>query len=227
MAQIAGVLGKPRDAERYGALFEGVRKAFQDRYLHGSDARPSERMSERRRMMEHADSISRGNLEAVDYGPVESEVFNTELFTPNQTAYVLALHFDLLPEKLRKQAVEELVVDIERRDWHLSTGFVGAPYLPHVLSDNGRLDVAYRLLNQTTWPSWLYSVTQGATTVWERWDGWTEENGFQSAEMNSFNHYAYGSIGAWLYNTVAGIDIDPAQPGYKHSILTAAARAGA
>src|SRR5690606_9895365 len=129
------------------------------------------------------------------------------------------LHFDLLPKRLRAKAVAELVADIERRDMHLSTGFVGSPYLPHVLSQHGRLDVAYALLHQKSWPSWLYSVTQGATTIWERWDGWTEENGFQSADMNSFNHYAYGSIGAWLYNTVAGIDVDSAQPGYKHLVL--------
>jgi alpha-L-rhamnosidase len=88
-----------------------------------------------------------------------------------------------------------------------------------VLSSNGRLDIAYQLLSQKSWPSWLYAVTQGATTIWERWDGWTEENGFQDPEMNSFNHYAYGAIGAWLYTTVAGIDEDPKQPGYKHIIL--------
>ena len=74
------------------------------------------------------------------------------------------------------------MADIERRDMHLSTGFVGSPYLPHVLSNNGRLDSAYALLNQKTWPSWLYAVTQGATTIWERWDGWTEDNGFQDPE---------------------------------------------
>ena len=169
--------------------------------------------------MDQADAISRGNLKRVDYGKVTSQVFNTKLFTPTQTAYVLALHFDLLPEELRAQATEELVADIERRNMHLSTGFVGAPYLPHVLSKNGRADMAYALLNQKTWPSWLYSVTQGATTIWERWDGWTEDRGFQDPGMNSFNHYAYGSIGAWMYNTIAGIDIDPAQPGYKHSML--------
>jgi len=75
------------------------------------------------------------------------------------------------------------------------------------------------LLQQRTWPSWLYAVTQGATTIWERWDGWTAEHGFQDPGMNSFNHYAYGSIGAWLYATVAGIEIDPLEPGYKHAIL--------
>ncbi|HXV42251.1 MAG TPA: family 78 glycoside hydrolase catalytic domain, partial [Anaerolineae bacterium] len=220
MAQIAAILGKPREAARYRRLFSDVKKAFAARYLKGSQLPTTTAPpSEVRQRMDRADAISRGNLKAVDYGPVASQVFNTDLFTPTQTAYVLALHFDLLPEKLRPFAVAELVADIERRDMHLSTGFVGAPYLPHVLSDNGRLDIAYALLNQTTWPSWLYSVTQGATTIWERWDGWTEENGFQDPGMNSFNHYAYGSIGAWLYNTVAGIEIDPALPGYKRILI--------
>jgi alpha-L-rhamnosidase len=88
-----------------------------------------------------------------------------------------------------------------------------------VLSTSGYLDSAYALLKQTSWPSWLYAVTQGATTIWERWDGWTRENGFQTPNMNSFNHYAYGAIGSWMYNTIAGIDFDPAAPGYKHAIL--------
>lgn len=219
MAQIAAVLGKTRAAARYRRLFAAVKQAFADRFLKGSIQTADAIPEAVRQQVEHGDAISRGNLKAVDYGPITSAVFNTNLFTPTQTAYVLALHFDLLPKRLRAKAVAELVADIERRDMHLSTGFVGAPYLPHVLSSHGRLDVAYALLKQTSWPSWLYSVTQGATTIWERWDGWTEENGFQSAEMNSFNHYAYGSIGAWLYNTVAGIEIDPKQPGYKHLIL--------
>lgn len=136
-----------------------------------------------------------------------------------QTSYVLALHFDLLPEALRPIAMQELVRDIKQRDNHLSTGFVGTPYLAWVLSQNGRTDVAYDLLRQTSWPSWLYSVTQGATTIWERWDGWTHDRGFQDPGMNSFNHYAYGAIGDWLYAVVGGIDIDPAQPGYKHIIM--------
>lgn len=220
MAQIADVLGKQDDAESYHQLFSDVKAAFGNRYLKGSGLPENPAPpSQMRQMMDGADAISRGNLQAVDYGSIESAVFNTELFTPTQTAYVLALHFDLLPEKLRTQATAELVADIARRDGHLSTGFVGAPYLPHVLSNNGWIDVAYQLLQQQSWPSWLYSVTQGATTIWERWDGYTDENGFQDPGMNSFNHYAYGSIGAWLYNTVAGIEIDPAQPAYKHSIL--------
>ncbi|MBI5724721.1 MAG: family 78 glycoside hydrolase catalytic domain [Planctomycetes bacterium] len=136
-----------------------------------------------------------------------------------QTAYVLALHFDLLPEELRPAAVEELVKDIRKRGNHLSCGFVGSSYLNPVLSRFGKPDVAYDLLSQKTWPSWLYAVTQGATTIWERWDGWTHDKGFQNPGMNSFNHYAYGAIGAWLYSTVAGIDADPDRPGYKHIII--------
>ena len=133
-----------------------------------------------------------------------------------QTARVLALHFDLLPAKIRPRVLADLVRDIEQRGWKLSTGFVGTSYLPHVLTAAGRSDVAYRLLHQKQWPSWLYPVTQGATTVWERWDGWTKERGFHEAGMNSFNHYAYGAIGAWLYAVVAGIEVDPARPGYRH-----------
>ncbi len=220
MAEIAAVLGKSDDEAHYRQLFADVKQAFGDRYLKGSAVEVDLAAQEAARQgVADADRISRGNLKAVDYGTITSEVFNTSLFTPTQTAYVLALHFDLLPEELRTAAVDELVADIERRDLHLSTGFVGSPYLPHVLSSNGRADVAYSLLQQKTWPSWLYSVTQGATTIWERWDGWTEESGFQDPGMNSFNHYAYGAIGAWLYNTVAGIELDPSQPAYKHILL--------
>ena len=136
-----------------------------------------------------------------------------------QTANVLALHFDLLPNAQRPGALSRLVADIESRGDHLSTGFVGTPYLPHVLTQGGRLDVAYRLLLQRSWPSYLYPVTQGATTIWERWDGWTEDKGFQDAGMNSFNHYAYGAIGDWMASTVAGIHLDPDVPGYKRSRL--------
>ncbi len=136
-----------------------------------------------------------------------------------QTAYVLALEFDLLPPDLRPLAAAELVRKIRERDNHLSTGFVGTPYITQVLSKAGHLDTAYALLQQTTWPSWLYSVTQGATTIWERWDGWTHDKGFQDPKMNSFNHYAYGAIGAWMYAVIGGIDLDPDQPAYKHGVM--------
>ena len=124
-----------------------------------------------------------------------------------QTGYLLALHMDLLPEELRSAAAEHLVRTIEREDWHLTTGFAGVGYLCPVLTEAGYTDVAYRLLENETYPSWGYTVKNGATTIWERWDGWTEENGFQSPNMNSFNHYSLGSVGEWLYRYVAGIDL--------------------
>ena len=131
------------------------------------------------------------------------------LVSETQTAYVLALYFGLLDRDETDQAIATLVRDIEARNWHLSTGFVGTPYLLPVLTNYGRLDVAYRLLLQTTSPSWLYPITQGATTIWERWDGWTDAGGFQDPAMNSFNHYAYGAVGEWLYGTLAGLELDP------------------
>jgi len=138
------------------------------------------------------------------------------MVSETQTGYVLALHFDLLPKDLRAAATNRLAQLIRENGNHLSTGFVGTPYINWVLSESGHLDIAYKLLNQQTWPSWLYSVLNGGTTIWERWDGWTQEKGFQDPSMNSFNHYAYGAIGAWIYAVVGGIDFDPDSPGYKH-----------
>lgn len=131
----------------------------------------------------------------------------------SQTAYVLALMFDLLPEELRPKAAGHLVDNIRSRGNHLSTGFLGTPYLCHVLSDNGYTDVGYDLLLQEEYPSWLYPVKMGATTIWERWDGQKTDSTFQDEGMNSFNHYAYGAIGDWMYRVVAGIEIGA--PGYK------------
>lgn len=127
--------------------------------------------------------------------------------------------FDLLPEHLRQQSASFLVQDIRGRGNHLSTGFLGTPYLCHVLSRFGYDSVAYDLLLQETYPSWLYPVKMGATTIWERWDGLRPDKSFQDRGMNSFNHYAYGAIGDWMYRRMAGIDTDPAQPGFKHFIL--------
>jgi alpha-L-rhamnosidase len=134
-----------------------------------------------------------------------------------QTCYLLALHMGLLPEDLRSTAAEHLVKSIEREDWHLSTGFAGVGFLCPVLTEAGYTEVAYRLLGNETYPSWGYTIKNGATTIWERWDGWTEENGFQSPNMNSFNHYSLGSVGEWLYRYVAGIDLGA--PGYGRIVI--------
>ncbi len=135
-----------------------------------------------------------------------------------QTAYAVALQFDLLPEDLRAEAARRLAAEVKTRG-HLTTGFVGTPYLCHVLSRYGYTDVAYQLLNREEYPSWLYPVKQGATTIWERWDGQKPDGSFQDVGMNSFNHYAYGAIGEWMYRVVAGLDLDPAEPGYKHVLV--------
>jgi alpha-L-rhamnosidase len=137
--------------------------------------------------------------------------------TNSQTAYVLALKFNLLPEKLRSKAAAFLASDIISRGIHLSTGFLGTPYLCHVLSDYGYTSLAYDLLLQESYPSWLYPVKMGATTIWERWDGEKTDSTFQDAGMNSFNHYAYGAIGDWMYRVSSGIEIKA--PGYKYILI--------
>jgi alpha-L-rhamnosidase len=148
--------------------------------------------------------------------------FLNEYTTPNgatmsntQTSYVLALQFDLFPEAMRQQAADRLVANIKQYGNHLTTGFLGTPYLCHVLSRYGYADVAYTLLLQETYPSWLYPVTKGATTIWERWDGIRTNGDFQAITMNSFNHYAYGAIGDWMYRVMVGLDIDKDGIGYK------------
>ncbi|HEY8898192.1 MAG TPA: family 78 glycoside hydrolase catalytic domain [Niastella sp.] len=151
------------------------------------------------------------------------EAFVKEYLTPNgrlvsgtQTAYVLALNFDMLPEPLRKQAAARLVENIKAYKEHLTTGFLGTPYLCHVLSRFGYNYLAYKLLLQETYPSWLYPVKMGATTIWERWDGQKPDSTFQTPNMNSFNHYAYGAIGDWMYRVMAGLDTYEDKPGYRH-----------
>jgi alpha-L-rhamnosidase len=154
------------------------------------------------------------------------DAFLKEYVTPNgrlvsstQTAYVLALNFDMLPEALRAYAAQQLVDNIKSYNYHLTTGFLGTPYLCHVLSRFGQDSVAYKLLLQTTYPSWLYPVKMGATTIWERWDGMKPDSTFQVPSMNSFNHYAYGAIGEWMYRNIAGLNIDETAPGYKKIII--------
>lgn len=140
---------------------------------------------------------------------------NGRLASGTQTAYVLALNFDMLPENQRQQAAERLADNIKTYG-HLTTGFLGTPYLCHVLTRFGYTDLAYKLLLHDKFPSWLYPVRMGATTIWERWDGIKPNGTFQSVGMNSFNHYAYGAIGDWMYRKMVGIDTFEDGVGYKH-----------
>jgi alpha-L-rhamnosidase len=146
-------------------------------------------------------------------------VTSTGRLTSNtQTAYAVALEFGLLPDALRDDGGRRLAADVKSFG-HLTTGFLGTPYLTHALTNTGSLDLAYMLLNRKQYPSWLYPITQGATTIWERWDGQKPDGSFQDVGMNSFNHYAYGAVGDWMYSTVAGIDVDERAPAYKHSFV--------
>jgi len=135
-----------------------------------------------------------------------------------QTAYILALRFDLLPQALRPTVADRLALRITE-DQNLTTGFVGVGLICPTLTDIGRSDLAWQLVFNDTYPSWLFSVKNGATTIWERWDGWTPDRGFQASSMNSFNHYSFGSVGEWFYSGAAGIQIDEQRPGYKHFYL--------
>jgi alpha-L-rhamnosidase len=164
----------------------------------------------------HYARLRRGIVAAFNRAYVGEDAY---IHDDTQTVYLLALHMDLLPEALRPRAAERLVQDIERHDGHLTTGFVGVGLLCPVLTEAGYPDVAHHLLLNDTFPSWGYSIRHGATTIWERWDGWTDHGGFQTARMNSFNHYSLGSVGQWLYESVAGIRTDPDHPGYEHVII--------
>ncbi len=141
-----------------------------------------------------------------------------------QCAYAMALKFELLPIELQTKAAQYLEDDINAKGNHLSTGFVGVSYLLPVLTQAGKADTAYGLLFQDTFPSWLFSVKHGATTIWERWDGWTPEKGFQSPSMNSFNHYSLGSCGEYLFGGIGGIH--HASPGYKTILIEPVIRNG-
>lgn len=148
----------------------------------------------------------------------ENFVMNDVKLTSNtQTAYVLALKFGLLKKADEKKAAAHLAELVQKKGNHLDTGFLGTPYICHVLTEHGYNDLAYTLLFNNDFPSWLYQVDHGATTMWEHWDSQKVDGTFWSTDMNSFNHYAYGSIGSWMYRVIGGIEMK--EPGYKKTII--------
>ncbi|GGH35200.1 alpha-L-rhamnosidase [Paenibacillus segetis] len=163
--------------------------------------------------------------DAAYYGKLANRIvqaYRNEFITPNgrvaaqtQTAQILALTFDLADPKDRPRISKELNEMIVDNDYHLTTGFVGTPYLCFALSDNGYHETAVKLLLQQTYPGWLYSVSKGATTIWEHWDGIKPDGSFWSDDMNSYNHYAYGAIGEWMYRRITGLSPESGSPGYK------------
>ena len=141
---------------------------------------------------------------------------NGRVKNATQTACVLALYFDITDDRA---ATATQLNELVKRDGHLETGFVGTPYLLHALSDNGYAETAYDLLLRREYPSWLYPISKGATTVWEHWDGIKPDGTMWSSDMNSFNHYAYGAVADWMYGAAAGINSDPDRPGFEHIIF--------
>jgi len=194
MKQMAHATGKTADEKKYGELFEKIKNAFNNAYVQPD-----------------------GSVAGVPPPPVFASGTETKLSdkpVETQTGYVLALHMNLLPEDSRAAAAQKLVDRLAANQWRLGTGFLGTPYLLSALTDTGHADVAYRLLLNTEYPSWGYLVEHGATTMWERWNGDQKRD---DPTMNSYNHYAYGAVGDWIYRYAAGIDADPSDPGY-HTI---------
>ncbi|HRP56286.1 family 78 glycoside hydrolase catalytic domain [Agriterribacter sp.] len=136
-----------------------------------------------------------------------------------QAGYALALEFDLVPDTLKEKVVQHMVNAVKEYDFRISTGIQTTIRLMNQLSANGYAGVAYKLLESHRFPSWLYSIDQGATTIWERWDGYVKGRGFQGPGMNSFNHYAIGAVGEWMYKHILGINYDELNPGYRHFII--------
>lgn len=181
------------------------------------------------RILVRAAGILGKDKDAEEYSRLHEEIvkaFRNEFFTPNgrlaaptQTSHILSLMFGLVPKEHMDRTIEGLIKLLDENDGHLVTGFLGTPYFCHVLSRNGKLKEAYDLLLKEDYPSWLYQVKMGATTIWEHWDGIKPDGTMWSPDMNSFNHYAYGAIADWLYGVVAGLDTDPENPGFKRIIM--------
>jgi alpha-L-rhamnosidase len=150
------------------------------------------------------------------------EAIKNEYFTPNgrsaidtQTAMIVALYMNLVPEDYRPRLIEDLKTKLREDNMHLKTGFVGTPYFCRVLSDNGANEYAYKLLLNDDYPSWLYAVKLGATTIWERWNSVLPDGSISGTGMNSLNHYAYGSIAEWMYRNMCGINPVEDAPGFR------------
>jgi alpha-L-rhamnosidase len=197
MRQMARATHRTADEEKYARLFEKISAAFQMQFVHedgfiaGADNSPS--------VFGQID-----NPNAVSHGG------------DTQAGYVLALHMNLVPEKLRPAVAQKLADKIEANHGLLGTGFLGTPYLLEELTKTGHADLAYKLLLNTAYPSWGYLVEHGATTMWERWNG-DQMKGDPS--MNSYNHYAYGAVADWLYRYAAGVDASPLDAGFHTAVL--------
>lgn len=201
MREMALATGRESEAAHYADLFEQIKTAFQKAYV-----RPDGVVG----AVNKYPSIPPPTVHAVAGSD------DHDAFIETQTGYVLALHMKLLPDQLRTAAADRLVRLIGENHWRLGTGFLGTPYLLEELSDSGHVNVAYRLLFNTDYPSWGYLIEHGGTTTWERWNGDTKRD---DASMNSYNHYAYGAVAEWIYRYAAGVDTTPESPGFATVLL--------
>ena len=199
MKQMALATGRTTDAERYGTLFGEIKSAFQKAYVRADGFVGT---------VDHYPSIPPPSVHP-DEGPQDKD-----RVVETQTGYVLALYMNLVPDDLRPAAAQKLVDLIKNNHWRLGTGFLGTPYLLEVLADTGYTNVAYNLMLNHEYPSWGYVIDHGGTTTWERWNGDQMRN---DPSMNSYNHYAYGAVGEWLYRYAAGVDTVSTDPGF-HTI---------
>jgi alpha-L-rhamnosidase len=196
MRQMAQATHRTADEEKYARLFETISAAFQKQFVHddgfvaGADNSPS------------------------PFGQINNPNARSS-GGDTQTGYVLALHMNLVPEKLRPAVAQKLADKIEANHGLLGTGFLGTPYLLEELTKTGHADLAYKLLLNTAYPSWGYLVEHGATTMWERWNGDQMKN---DPSMNSYNHYAYGAVADWLYRFAAGVDATSLDAGF-HTVM--------
>jgi alpha-L-rhamnosidase len=226
VAQVAEVLGKQEDARKYQQLFENIRKAFNDAYV-AEDGRIKgdtqtvyvlalafDLLPESIMGVPPMSSTAVPAVSATGTPPVIQDHGRDAHDTHGQDARATK----------RELAVKYLVDNIRERNWHLSTGFVGTKDLMGTLTRFGQTGTAYHLFHNDTFPSWGFSIRHGATSIWERWDGWTPENGFQDPGMNSFAHYSFGAVAEWMFKTIGGIDtkLAPAEaggPAYQHIII--------
>ncbi|WP_079174509.1 alpha-L-rhamnosidase [Streptomyces mirabilis] len=219
MAQLARAIGRPAEGETYDRLFARIKQAFIAKYL----------------SIEGGTVTVRSSLG--DASPIEPGADPNQKTEDNsQTALLWVLKLGFYETEAQRRTLVGLLADnigndagykaahpnssrVKYAEHTLSVGFLGVNVLAPVLTDEGRADLAYKLLHQDALPSWLFSVKNGATTVWERWNSYSKEDGFGPVSMNSFNHYAYGAIMEWMYAYMAGIAGDPDSPGFKHFLL--------
>jgi alpha-L-rhamnosidase len=215
MAEAAELLNKPADVEIFKNQYEERKKFLNATYFDETTGK----------------TLHLGN-QSMRFGPPLPPEMTKKAgdFVDTQASYAIPLNFDVLNDENKEKVITNLVATIQRTNkdefgaerpaYSLMTGFIGTASLNHALSENGKHEVAYKLLQQTSYPSWLYSVKNGATTIWERLNSYPVENGFGgNNSMNSFNHYSFGAVAAWMYNYSLGIQRDHNTPGFKHFVL--------